>query len=535
MLAGCMAVSMGLPNAHGADPLPQAPLPRPVFLDFSPKPGEVAQWWRALHRELEVQNDPTKIVRFLRKAQQIYTLQSWNFEFLEPLCNLTLAELEYLLHANQAQMSKDPALLGMLQKEALVKLRDLCLRMATEPFLERKCDRAVEFFQGLAGPTTGQRQTVVGNGTSLGLYWGDLHVHSAFSYDAFCSPSHCLGFARQVMNFDFLAFAEHAFMFDSGRNRIFNTDAIGFWNMHKQLWERELETGLTLFAGQEWGGRFGQGHRNLIFKPGPYPDKPYSVLHAETNSLGQLINTMRSERCQAISIMHHTAFSGQMGSNFPIHTPGYERLIEITSDNGLFEKPGDPISLSSTGEAAAGRTVQDALLKGMRLGIVGQSDNHSGMPGLFVPGKTGYGGKPGFTVVFAKSGNMEDLYSALYLRHCYGTDGRRIFLDFRINDQLMGSELVQPCTDDMVITISAKGTAPLESITILRNEKVFLEVSPNQMTFSMNKRIAGDRDFGKRLLTAARSERTSEFYRVVVGQQDGFHAWSSPIWVDYAV
>ena len=128
------------------------------------------------------------------------------------------------------------------------------------------------------------------------------------------------------------------------------------------------------------------------------------------------------------------------------------------------------------------------------------------------------------TVVLAAELTREDLFDALYRRRCYATSGVRIVLDFRVNGQLMGSDI--STADQPLIAVEVKGTGGIRSIEIVSSGHVVsgIDVRPGEavdhMSFS----------YTDRLLIPG-EER---YYYARVVQEDGNMAWSSPVWVRYA-
>ena len=118
-------------------------------------------------------------------------------------------------------------------------------------------------------------------------------------------------------------------------------------------------------------------------------------------------------------------------------------------------------------------SIQAALGDGLHFGFVGCSDTHISMPGRrqgVSKGMPGYrAGIYGLTAVYAAENSREAVFDALLTRRCYAATDR-IYLDFQINNQPMGSEL--HLRGPRVIMARAAGTAPFVHVEIIKNNDV---------------------------------------------------------------
>ncbi|MEW5722865.1 MAG: CehA/McbA family metallohydrolase [Thermodesulfobacteriota bacterium] len=497
--------------------------------------------WRWLHDHLD--NDPRQAARYLKLAGQILTYQTWNFEYLEVDSLLLYQETNFLLFADQAGMHNDESKRMDNQVKGLDLLRRLAETMAASPLPPREPGQAVGALKSFMGPEPAARYEVTAGDDRYKIYWGDNHIHSALSYDAAFSPRFCYAFAREVTGLDFAALTDHAFGLGLPNHPHFRGTAEAMWGLIEPAARRASVKGrFTAFSGFEWSGRFAQGHRNVFFQPGSWTTEVLSYKNPNTNTILKLWNHLEAQKLEAVTVAHHTAFaSNAMGNELSHWDRKFDRLIEVTSDNGEYEFPQSPLILSPQGRAQFGRTVSDALAKGLRYGLVGQSDSHLGMPGLYIQGKTGYGGIPGFTAVISHSPAPNDIYEAMRARRCYATDSRKIFLDFRVNQNLMGSEITLSPTQEIQIEIRAIGTGPIKKVELLQNERIIKtfenrgkEVS-HRLILTVNQDRTGNQEkntVSTEYLVCS-GDKTSDFFRVKVTQDDGHRAWSSPIWVDY--
>ncbi len=154
------------------------------------------------------------------------------------------------------------------------------------------------------------------------------------------------------------------------------------------------------------------------------------------------------------------AHVGGRYANLDFWDPRFCGLVEVHSNHGTFEW-----------------LVKEALRRGLVIGMVAGSDDHSGRPGWSPPLRRGgvrgtvrldvFGG---LTAVYAAELTRGGLWKALRSRHCYATTGRRLVLDVRSGSSMMGDVL--ECSASPEITVRVVGTAPLVDVQILRDDTV---------------------------------------------------------------
>jgi len=154
------------------------------------------------------------------------------------------------------------------------------------------------------------------------------------------------------------------------------------------------------------------------------------------------------------------AHVGGRYANFEYWGDDVAGLVEIHSHHGTFEW-----------------FAEDAIRRGLVVGFVGQSDDHTGRPGLSAPLRAlardfatfdVYGG---YTGIFSDNLSRQSVWDALKARHCYATTGKRIFLDVRTPDNAMMGDIVEG-ERSAELAVSIAGTAPLLDIEIRRNTEV---------------------------------------------------------------
>ena len=334
------------------------------------------------------------------------------------------------------------------------------------------------------------------------LYWGDIHAHSSFS-DGLGTPEDLLAFARDTAGLDFSAVTDH--------------DDIGPY-LAESEW---AETGKAVSSFNE-PGQFVtflayEYRSELADMVVYYPSGEGKVMcgkSREWNSPEKLLPKLKSLGAMIIPHQH-------FGADWRGFDPEIYRVMEIYSQHGSAEYRGCPrqipfltrqLQKNSAGNQDA--TFQEILALGARLGVTAGSDSHSGRPGLSNWTRVTRTYNGGLTAVFAGNKTREEIWKAIYSRHCYATSGPRIYLEFSLNGFPMGSELKAAKRSLKAYCIGAGALARVEVIKNTRAVKI-VENPLQECVFTMEDT----------------PERDEDYYYVRVTQRDGEMAWSSPIWV----
>lgn len=380
------------------------------------------------------------------------------------------------------------------------------------------------------------------------IYWGDLHSHSGWSRDGQGTGS--FDYARKMACLDFFSPAEHV---NGNGNDTFGINT-SEWQLIKQKILEYHEPGrfipMTAYETSYYANE--GGHNILYFEHGDstideiplLPRKVYRTVFQVVDALGQLPPYIRP-----LYIPH---FTGQIFyindddpdwglDDLPInqgdiprlvgqeYISPYRTLFELYSDHGQSEffDPGHPLNGSTNFWF-----VQDALAMGEKLGFTAFTDNHTGQPGY--PGA-------GLGAVLAPELTRTGVFHAMRNRHMYATTGERMYMDFRVNDSIMGSEI--EIDIDMVPIISYKvfGTAPLERIDVLKWD--FIEGTYGD-DYHPDFEIIRSWSFDGSTLEAEAEFQDMDFYghslyylRVIQANEVAgkpVWGWSSPVWVNNA-
>ena len=347
---------------------------------------------------------------------------------------------------------------------------------------------------------------------TLNVYFGDIHAHSMLS-DGQKTPRALLEHARDVALIDFAAITDHNCVEASrleGPFRMQMSDEA--YAQIQAACEALNEPGrfVTLQAFEQNRIAKQPGHRNVYFRgiaPGLFRGETLPELYAYL------------EGHEALVIPHHHII---WRTRPHLANTKYERLIEMYSMHCSSEIKGSPINnyATTTSKGETGVSAREILSQGHRVGFIAASDNHNGAPGLSArPSRfTNIPYRGGLAAVLAPELTREAVFDALYQRRCYATSGARIYLDFRLNEQLMGSELKVPRGSSLPYEIVVAGTDSIARIELIRNCQEGTVWTHDGRCLA---RLNGELTFDE-----------SCWIYVRVTQTDRFLAWSSPIWVD---
>ena len=174
---------------------------RLTSLDFAADRAAMNLAWASMLEKIRA-SDPGNLRRIFIDVSKLYTLETWNFTFLDTELLLCLCEVNHVLYANFYRFSQDQALLATEFARGMDLLAEAVGRRLARGPAPEDPSHAVALLRGPMGPSPVERYRTE---DGWAVYWGDAHVHSAFSYDAFGSPKHCHEFGRQVAGFDFMA------------------------------------------------------------------------------------------------------------------------------------------------------------------------------------------------------------------------------------------------------------------------------------------------------------------------------------------
>lgn len=348
-----------------------------------------------------------------------------------------------------------------------------------------------------SGRLEGWSNPMVARDGAAPILWADLQIHTARS-DGSGTPDEVWRYARDVAGLDVAAITDHDHW---GMRFLDATPAL--WDESRDLADRYDEPGqFVAIAGYEWTSWL-HGHRHVLWFE---PDPPlFSSMAPKTGDPPGLWAALAGRR--ALTVAHHPG-GGPVATDWRFAPPPeLEPVVEIASVHGQSEWLGLPGAIYDPDPTGF---VRDQLRAGRRLGLIGSTDGHDGHPGLaHLAAPSG-----GLAAILATDRTREAVYDALRARRTYATNGPRIVLRFEVGGTPMGGERGSEPVDAVVRAI---GTAPIVRVHEVRRsgERVLVEGS------------------GQRVAHHAWTiEPTGpeDFVYVVVEQEDGGLAWSSPVW-----
>jgi hypothetical protein len=335
---------------------------------------------------------------------------------------------------------------------------------------------------------------------ALNLYWGDLHGHSNLS-DGTGTPDNYFNYARFAAGLDVAVLTDHdAWGFDRLDE---NPEIWTFIKNKAEAHHKNFE--FITFSGYEYTN-WTSGHMHVIFKDSKSP--LLSSSNPAYNNPDKLWKALKAHN--AITIPHHPG-GGPIATDWNYYNPDFMPLVEICSIHGNSESLDSP---SCIYRPQKGSFVRDALARGYKLGIIASGDTHNGHPGMGTPTlPTG-----GLVAFYATELTRDSIWDALKKRRVYGTSGKRIILDFKINGHHMGEIINLDKNIPKKIQIKVNGTERLKLVEIIKNNQSLKKYSWTDPSFSAS--------------FIDKSESSSDdYYYLRVVQQDNHMAWSSPIWI----
>jgi len=260
------------------------------------------------------------------------------------------------------------------------------------------------------------------NASEFKLFWGDLHGQTEITIGTGTVEEY-FTYARDVAGIDFT----------SWQGNDFQIERRDWWKDVCVQVKRFHEPGKFItFLGYEWSGiTSAGGDHNIYFlhddqqlyRSSHWLVEDKSDLDTDRYPISELWKTFRGRR-DVMAIPH----VGGRPANFDFYDPDFIHVIEIYSQHGLFEW-----------------FAREALDRGLEVGFIAGSDDHTGRPGLTYPTEElsigePFGVKGGLTGVFARDLTRESIWEALWNRRCYATTGDRIILFFTSDGHFMGEK-----------------------------------------------------------------------------------------------
>ena len=269
------------------------------------------------------------------------------------------------------------------------------------------------------------------------IYWGDTHGHSGFA-EGIGTPERFMEWAKEDARLDYVTHSEHDIWMDDYE-----------WQVLKNNVENYSEKGRFIaFLGYEWTiQNFQGGHHNVLFRNTKGRDRVPAQTHGTLSRLYQGLREKHDSR--DVVVIPHAHQPG----DYRLNDPELEPLVEIMSQHGTFEW-----------------FARMYLNQGHQVGFTAASDNHLAQPGYTAPQGGSLSQRGGLGALRAMKKDRDSLFDAMRDLASYATTGDRIILDVQLNGVEMGQRA--PFKEERVMTGRVIGTAPINEIAIVRNDKV---------------------------------------------------------------
>ena len=191
----------------------------------------------------------------------------------------------------------------------------------------------------------------------------------------------------------------------------------------------------------------------------------------------------------------------------------------------------------------------DALKRGARFGVIGSSDDHATLPGgqkhfrmepLGAKSLNGYFHK-GLAAVRAPELTRSALFEAMRSRSTYATTNARSLVDMNIGDASMGETLDVSPRDSLRTKRTIRVRLTLEQafmakVTLMRNGVPVDKhvVRGDDVSSAVNELVFEDSDDLEKIAVRDAAFHPEPFavYYVRVEDNQKFHQWTSPVWLD---
>ncbi|AQQ70708.1 hypothetical protein SMSP2_01068 [Limihaloglobus sulfuriphilus] len=324
------------------------------------------------------------------------------------------------------------------------------------------------------------------------IFYGDMHGHTMVSDGCGKDAWEYYSFGRDEANLDVCALTDH-WHYD--------------WpHMQKAVKEFNEPGRFIVFLGEEAGTNF--DHVNLYFLDDDAPHTDYYMnKYAQCNKLAH--EQYIDNGYKVIGGPHHFAFDrGEKTYPWGEWDPAYARFAEIVSNHGTSEYDGNPNPLHTTDPE---KTMQAGLAKGCRFGVIGSSDTHVSKPGrscwLMYKG--------GLAAFVAPELTKKAIWDAWWNYRVYAAEFDRLYIDFSINGDMMGSE------------VEAVGSCEIKYRVVGADDGIEVFLIKNNQICRSDKADNGivNVSFTDEL------DKDDNFYYLRAVQANGQRAWSTPVWV----
>lgn len=340
-----------------------------------------------------------------------------------------------------------------------------------------------------------------------GLYFGQLHAHSALS-GGFGTPEEAYCYAAEVADLDFFALTDHSDSFDNALSGCIDEDAAVVsekWAAGKAAAAAATTENFVGIYGYEmsWPRQKQLGHISTFATPG-FQSWDQDAFTSSSQGLTHYYEALASVP-GSISQFNHPGTQYGTFTDFAHYSEAADQvitLLEVGSGEGQVGGPG---------YFSAYDLYTRALDKGWHLAPTNNQANHQGAWGTANTART---------AVFAESLTEEGIYNALRAYRTYATEDSDLQIHYSLDGFFLGSRLklrqlgdaadisVSLCdpTDDAIglVEVIVEGGETAASRTV--------DTSSADLSFSLS--------------------ANHPYYYLKITQPDGDTAVTAPIWVE---
>ncbi|GIK83546.1 MAG: DUF3604 domain-containing protein [Patescibacteria group bacterium] len=296
-------------------------------------------------------------------------------------------------------------------------------------------------FVGQSNPIIVQQNT----STKNKIFWADLHGQSSETIGTNDVNSY-FRFAKDYSHLDVTCIQGNDFQITNA-----------FWKkINKTTKKINKPHSFISFPGYEWSGNTNRGgDRNIIYLH--ENEKIYRSSHAlldefsDSDSDATIVTDLfpKLDHTKTIVIPH----VGGRYADLQLHNEKLEPVVEIHSAWGTFEW-----------------FYFDALKRNYKVGVVANSDDHSGRLGASYPAFAHFNSYGGLTGIVAKNLDRKTIFEAIKSRHCYATTGTHMCIDYFVSNfegqTVMMGDHISSKQKPIEISVKCYATASIERVEI---------------------------------------------------------------------
>jgi len=282
-------------------------------------------------------------------------------------------------------------------------------------------------------------------------YFADLHVHSNDTVGT-QDTGWNLRYGRDIGALDVLGYTANDFQITDDR----------WMDVVRACRQAAVDGEFVCFPGVEWCGTAGVGGdhnvvflgedttvaRSLEWHQGMASNQPAPQAWPITR-----LYSAHDKDPESYLLIPHV---GGRRAILDWHHPELERLIEVHSTWG-----------------SSPWFFEDALARGLRLGVSAASDEHRGRPGGGAPGANIFGGFGGLTGVLASELTAAEVGRGLRARRTWASTGARAVALLRAGEHWMGDD-IETAESEMHAEYTVYGTTGWDEITVHDSSGVLL-------------------------------------------------------------